>query len=364
MPLLDTGISITAVRNESQQGNRNYISGLTTSSLVNPYSFWSPRGTYFDPGNGYLLTLQTDQSPYQIGDFRRYNHAAVAPSIAATPNTDYALDPGSDGTFVPAYYNNNEFNFKRADSSSEIVKVGLRYFTTLTDAQNNTNPVQLVGGSFTVFENLSFTNRTIRVDPTLGNLTPSPALTGHVVTQTTLPSSSSLLINTNTTKFPSTGLTTSPVTRYVRLDFYDTANNIKGKLADNIFSFTIRMKAEPTLAFQTQSPIPSGFTAVFVDTYVTSDNTQAMSIGDNVLRARIRVKGIQGMTNDFVSGTLSMKYWDGTTETVMTGYQNVAFSKSDGTSYSLAVTWTMPSGRTWSYDSNHTVRVTYHTASF
>jgi hypothetical protein len=89
-----------------------------------------------------------------------------------------------------------------------------------------------------------------------------------------------------------------------------------------------------------------------------------MSIGDNVLRARIRVKGIQGVTNNFVLGTLSMKYWDGTTETTMTGYQNVSFSKSDGTSYSLAVTWTMPSGRTWSYDSNHTVRVTYHTASF
>lgn len=430
MPLGDTGISVTAVRNESQQGNTNYVSGLTTSSQVNPYSFWSPRGVVFDSADSFFLKPVTDASPYQLGDFRRYNHAAQTPRLRATPNINYSLDPGSTTTYVPIWYDNYEFNFKRADSASQIVKFGLRYFTSLADAKANINAISLVGGSTTVYQNITFDNRTVR-----DSFTPSPALSGHVVTQTTIPNSSSILVNSNTTAFPTTGLTTTAVTRFMRLDFYDTANAIKGRLpnyvsgsgatntgtlvtvasttglfanmalevtagtgafptgayvvsvdsatqftasaapspslsagavvtAYPIMPFTVRVKADPVLTFQTQTPIPSGFTAVFVDTFVTSDNTQAMALGDNILRARIRVRGIQGVTNDYVLGTLSMKYWDGTTETTMTGYQNVSFTKSDGTTYSLAVTWTMPSGRTWSYDSSHTVRVTFNTASF
>lgn len=359
MALGDSEISVTAVRNESQQGNLNYISGLNTSSNVNPYSFWSPRGVVFDQSNNYILTPVTDTSPYKIGDFRRYNHSAGTPAVRPGPNTELAIDPGSPGTYVPLWFDNYELNFKRADTGNEIIRFGIKYFTNLTDAQNNTNPIQLVGGSFIALQDITFSNRVVH-----GSYTPSPALSGHTVTQTSIPNASSILVNASGTQFPSTGLTTTAVTRYARMDFYDAGNNIKGRLADNITSFTIRIKAQPSLAWNTLTPIPSGFTAVFVDTYVTSDNTQAMSIGDSILRARIRVRGIQGVTNDYVSGTLSLKYWDGTTETVMTGYQNVAYSKSDGTSYSLAVTWTMPSGRTWSYDSVHTIRVTYHTASF
>jgi hypothetical protein len=385
MPLLDTGISVTAVRNESQQGNRNYISGLNTSSLVNAYSFWSPRRAYFDSTNGYLLTFETDQSPYQIGDFRRYNHSAAAPSIGPTPNTNFSVDPGTDGVYVPAYYYNNEFNFKRADLTDGIVKVGLKYFNSLTDAQNNVNAVTLVGGGTIAYETLSFTNRIIRVDPTLGNLYPSPALTGHVVQQTTLPSSSSLLINvgsdqTNNKKFPTNGIGTTALTRYVRLDFYDNFGQIKGTIPNNIFSFTVREKSLPTLALQTQSPIPSGFTAIIVDStpQLVPNNLQyqnnagtAMNYGDDTLRFRFKVKGIVGSAPfPYVQGTLSMKYWDGSTETVMTGYQNVSYIKATdyvdagntGT-WSISVTWQMPAGRTWSYDTNHTIRITYHTAS-
>lgn len=238
MALGETGISVTAVRNESVQGNRNFISGLTTSGQVNPYSFWSPRGIIFDSNNNYILTPVTDVSPYQIGDFRRYNHAADLPHFEMT-SQQRSFDPGSSQNTVPVWYRNEELNFKRADASSQITKFGLRYYTTLADAKADSipNAVILTSGSSLYTQTITYGNNIIR-----DSLTPSPALSGHVVNQTESIQGSTFIMpalapgNGGSANgfYPTTGLTTSYVWRFAKPYMLNITNDVRGSLANYV----------------------------------------------------------------------------------------------------------------------------------
>lgn len=420
MALGETGISITAVRNESQQGSKNYVSGLNTSSLVNPYSFWSPRGTIFDSTNGYLLTNVTDPAPFNIGDFRRYYHAAAAPNIEL-PSTSYTASAGQTAIGVVVFYNNNEFNFRRADPTGQIARIGMTFFNSLSDAQNfpttGTGRLEMFDGNgntinenvppyrprYGHFQDIRYPSSSPA--PAIRGYQIDPPLTGHSVTQTQCPDSIQRLnvptwylttggtttAFSNQTSFRVSDLSTGFQTKYVRVDFYSatdtTHTGIRGKLANNIFSFTINKQSDPAVMVIPYSvdPLPSGWTTVFVSSNYTYNNQTAYELfyggnttGSSTISFKIKVRGISGITNDYVYGRLSLQYYDklnnGGTWVPVTGYQDVEFQKAtwgpnatailqDG-SYSLTVTHNLPSGNTWASGVTHEYRVSFCAVSF
>jgi hypothetical protein len=371
MALGNTNISVSGIKTEMGIGSPNNVSGLNTNAVVNPYSFWSPRGVQFNASTK-VLEAVTDAAPYNMGDFRRYNHSAQTPTTRATPNTDLAISPVASGMYVPVWVDYFEVNLKRADASSQIVKVGITYHTTLSDAQNNTSPITLVGGGTVSFHPLSFTNRELRT-----GVYPDPALAGHVVTQLLAPSSSSVLVSNGSDgankEFPITGLTTSPVNRWARMNFYSTGDAIVGTFATNIMAFTIRQMAQPVLNTLTKSPLPAGTPNSWTSVYAASVVVTS-TIGSGTLAFNFKVEAIGNGLSDtppkgnnnvpmYVQGTLSIEYEDPYNSgnwVQMSAYQNQSYSKNTA----FNVSYAMPNSETWNYDKIINTRILFHTATY
>lgn len=342
MALGETGISVTAVRNESQQGNKNYISGLNTSSLVNPYSFWSPRGLQFNASTK-ILEPVTDPAPFAIGDFRRYNHSAVTPEFKNTNTTGYSFAPGTTTIQIGCMYDNRQANILRANPNALYIRI--RMYTTYTSG---------------TFGGLISTNvYNLTKNTTVDGYNLSPALSGHSVTQSQVyPSGSSGLMLVN---FDVSGITDDTTrTRYAEMWFTDQTGSIEyGRLATNYFEFTVRRQAQPTLAMQ-------GFDQPAGDNYFAPSNeidTSLMSIGATTLNFRFKVRRTSDPANFAPSRSISLRYYNPDTDSyvLMTGYQNITYTQATVSTYSLTVTWALPSGRTWSYDSQHLIQVDWDT---
>jgi len=76
MALGDTNINTTNVGSEIGSSS-NTVSGLVGASGLNKYSRYSPGTLGVDGAKNIILTPPT--SNYMLGDFRRYNHSAIAP---------------------------------------------------------------------------------------------------------------------------------------------------------------------------------------------------------------------------------------------------------------------------------------------
>lgn len=360
MPLGDTNISVSGIKTEMAIGSPNNVSGLNTYTTVNPYSFWSPRGLIFNAGTKVLEPV-TDTAPYKMGDFRRYNHAASTPTVRATPNTALSVTPATN-VYVPLWVDFFEVNLRRADVSLEITKVGVSYHTSLADAQANTSPISLVGGGTVSFHPISYTNREIRT-----GVFPSPALSGHTVTQTTAPSSSSVLVSSGSDgankQFPSSGIGTTALPRWARMNFYDVGDNIKGTFATNIMAFTIREMTQPTQALQTQNPFYAvGGGTVLWDAGATVSATVIIATsqvlnniaGDTSWNFSFVAQGLFSATYANVSGTVQVKYlWLGV-------WYNIGGARTITEGISISVTDAISGGiSNITYDQDITIGLYY-----
>lgn len=78
---IGSSVSVSDVKSEMSVGN-NSVSSLCTHSNINMYSFCSPC-SYSINGTTKIVSKSNDTAPYQLGDFRRYNHSAQTPTLNA-----------------------------------------------------------------------------------------------------------------------------------------------------------------------------------------------------------------------------------------------------------------------------------------
>lgn len=348
MALGDTGISVTAVRNESQQGNRNYISGLNTSSQVNPYSFWSPRRLQFNATTKLLEPL-TDPVPYNIGDFRRYNHSAEPPFfICESGYSGSTIQfPAGPTVRVGFFYSNNEtnvfqaVNLTQAPTGAKYLRIAV-YDTYTGDStctldpapENNFNPYGICSapevGSYTlsnqrgvtgavggtVLNNYAYFDRSslISATTTVRGINISPALTGHSVDETIVhpPNSGLLLIDINTT-----GISVTTKILYAEMVFVDAGYNVIGKVQRNVTKFRVKQIQGPSLELLTDLDSPVLTTTNqnlrFDAINAYENNTSGSTLNAPEVIFQYKVLGTKyGNTppTQYAGGTLNMSYYD------------------------------------------------------
>lgn len=351
MPLGDS-VSISAIKTETGLSTINNVSGLNTDATINAYSYWSPKGLYFNPSNYYQIETVTDTSPYSMGDFRRYDHGALTPTMALG-NSSLTLAPSATSAPFVVIWSNKYMNFKRADSTNSITRVGVTAFSTLTAAQNyissgGTGRVLLNNSGYVYLENISF----ISTDITLGSTTyaVSPALSDHVVTQTSYPAvqyvGTSGGIGVDVSGLAAGG----SATYYIRMDFYNsnisnTYDTIRGNLSGNILTLNVAKQSNPYV--QVFSLLQPSGTNVFAVSLDYSSNT----IGATSISFNFRVANSNSTT---YSNTYCLRYKapDGTT-TLVSGQQTVSYTAAafGGTTGTLVTVsgFTLPASRTWNY---------------
>lgn len=124
MGLAVTNLTITAIR--AALGATDWaLSLLCKHSNVNVWSYYKPCAMQANGGT-LLLEKATDVAPHNQGEFRGYNHAAVAPNLQ-TPNPTLTYYGSSDLSGVVFQVNNNEANLK--ELSSDITHLMFKFYT-------------------------------------------------------------------------------------------------------------------------------------------------------------------------------------------------------------------------------------------
>jgi len=328
MALGDT-VSITSVQTELGISTPDTVSGLNTYGSLNHWSFFKPILIQPNASTKIVETV-TDTSPYNFGDFRRYNHSASAPYVQADHTQNYNPNPSNNPVTFTISFINNELNVKEVDNS--ITHLFVKVFSDVgrtTQIASKNVPIQF------------------------NTITP-PA--GHKNNQIQQPNSTQLI----------TGITiTSPntydnTTIYLETWLSDVGETLRARLTDHVTDIFWNQYQQPNLSFSTTSYSPNPFpdsdsshnaTAVFANNSVKSNVA-----GDTSWNFSFKVAAIWGSSGvqERVSGTVQVKYhWAGTDYNIGS---TRAFSEGD----TISVTDSISGGiSSLSYDDNITIKLVF-----
>jgi hypothetical protein len=340
MTLAASNLSITQIKAELGVGSPNTVSGLNLLAATNPWAFYSPKPLQVN-GTTKEIEAGADTSPYKMGDFRLYNHAAQTPQVRAAA-AEYTFPPGDTTKQIGVIYDNFEANIKRATGSNPA-RVRIRFWETYSGGVLS-NQVGAAWYADSQWQTTLPSGQSVATPPT-----------GHSVTQTEVHKSGSpgalFLPSINTS-----GVGTTAVTRYADFWFMATGDATEiMKPPNNVCSFLLRQQANPLVNRYTYQSPPSDGSYFISDIDLSNMSTVS---NQTTLQFRIKVKSTQN--GGYRSGTMTMRYLDGGTY-YNVGYESVTFSLASDLVWSTIagsttlISFTMPNGRTWSYDSIHNI---------